>query len=398
MSDLEAFRLETRQWLEAHCPPSMRTPVTMEEQVWGGRNIRFISDDQRQWFEAMRDKGWFCPDWPVEYGGGGLTPEQHAILKQEMKQLGCRPPQVNLGVWMVGPVILEFGTEEQKREHLPPIARGEIRWCQGYSEPGAGSDLASLQTRAVREGDEFVINGSKIWTSYADHSDWIYCLVRSNPNAGNKREGITFLLFDMQTPGVSTQPIQLINGDSHFCQTFLDNVRVPVRNALGEIDKGWTVAKRVLEFERAMMADIEDSSGRSSASPADIARDLIGLDADGQLADPVLRDRIARNAMNAQAFHLTTKRVADEFAVGDWAAAMTATIFKYCGTEEEKRKHQLLMDIFGERALGWEGEGFSEQELQVPRDWLSAYTHTIAGGTSEIQLNIIAKRVLGLPD
>lgn len=396
MSNLETFRQETRAWLEANCPPSMRTPVTMDTQVWGGRNIRFSSEDQRLWFERMRDKGWFCPDWPKEYGGGGLTTEEHQVLKEEMKQLGCRPPQVNLGVWMVGPVILEFGTEEQKREHLPPIARGEIRWCQGYSEPGAGSDLASLQTKAVRDGDEFVINGSKIWTSYADHSDWIYCLVRSNPDAP-KRDGITFLLFDMQSPGVSVKPIRLTNGDSHFCQTFFDNVRVPVRNALGEIDKGWTVAKRVLEFERAMMAEIESSAGRPSDSPADIAREVIGLK-DGKLADPILRDRIARNAMNTRAFHLTTQRVMDEFAAGDWGAAMTAMTFKYCGTEEEKRKYQLLLDVLGERALGWEGEGFESRDLRITRDWLSAYTHTIAGGTSEVQLNIIAKRVLNLPD
>src|SRR5690606_12764461 len=221
VSDLDAVRRETRQGLEEDCPASMRTPISMEEQIWGGRQIELKSDDARTWFERMRDKGWFCPDWPVEYGGGGLSAAEHAILKDEMKQLGCRPPQVNLGVWMVGPAILEFGTEAQKREHLPPIARGEIRWCQGYSEPGAGSDLASLQTKAVRDGDHFVINGSKIWTSYADHSDWIYCLVRTNPDAP-KREGITFLLFDMASEGVSTKPIQLINGDRHFCQTFFD--------------------------------------------------------------------------------------------------------------------------------------------------------------------------------
>ncbi len=396
MSDLEQFRLETRAWLEANCPASMRTPVTMETQVWGARTITFASEDQRLWFERMRDKGWFCPDWPTEYGGGGLTPEQHQVLKEEMKRLKCRPPQVNLGVWMVGPAILEFGTEAQKREFLPPIARGEIRWCQGYSEPGAGSDLASLQTKAVRDGEHFIINGSKIWTSYADHSDWIYCLVRSNPEAG-KRDGITFLVFDMRSEGVSTKPIRLTNGDSHFCQTFLDNVRVPVKNAIGGIDKGWTVAKRVLEFERAMMAEIEDSAGRPADNPAEIAREVIGLQ-DGKIADPLLRDRIVQNAINTRAFHSTSRRVMDEFAAGDWSAAMTAMTFKYCGTEEEKRKYQLLLDILGERALGWEGEPFGARDLRITRDWLSAYTHTIAGGTSEIQLNIIAKRVLGLPD
>jgi len=396
LSNLETFRQETRAWLEANCPESMRTPVTMDTQIWGGRNVKFQTEDQRLWFERMRDKGWFVPDWPTQYGGGGLSPEEHQILKEEMKRLKCRPPQVNLGVWMVGPVLLEFGTEEQKREHLPKIARGEIRWCQGYSEPGAGSDLASLQTKAVRDGDHWVVNGSKIWTSYADHSDWIYCLVRSNPDAP-KRDGISFLLFDMQSEGVSVKPIQLTNGDSHFCQTFLDNVRVPVKDTVGEIDKGWTVAKRVLEFERAMMAELEDSAGRPVYTPADVAKEVIGLQ-DGKIADPLIRDRVVQNAMNHHAFQTMTRRVMDEFAAGDWGAAMTAMTFKYCGTEEEKRKYQLLLDILGERGLGWEGEPFEKRDLGIVRDWLSAYTHTIAGGTSEIQLNIIAKRVLGLPD
>ena len=398
MSDVEQFRKETRQWLEENCPESMRTPITdMGQQVWGSRNIKFLSEDQKLWFERVRDKKWFCPDWPKEYGGAGLTHEEHTILKEEMKRLGCRPAQVNLGVWMVGPVILEFGTEAQKQEFLPPIARGEIRWCQGYSEPGAGSDLAGLKTKAVRDGDEFIINGSKIWTSYADESDYIYCLVRSNPDAP-KRNGITFVVFDMQTEGVSTKTIELTNGDRHFCQTFFDDVRVPVKNVIGEIDKGWTVAKRVLEFERAMMGDIEEQAGRPDDSPANLAKQYIGTNENGEIADAVIRDRIAKNAMNHKAFSLTNQRVVDEFTAQDPLAGMAAMIIKYCGTEEEKIKYNLIMDILGSQALGWEGEGFTSEELRLARFWLSSYTHTIAGGTSEIQLNIIAKRVLGLPD
>jgi alkylation response protein AidB-like acyl-CoA dehydrogenase len=297
---------------------------------------------------------------------------------------------------MVGPAILEFGTEEQKLRHLPPIARGEIRWCQGYSEPGAGSDLAGLSTKAVREGDEFVINGSKIWTSYADHSDWIYCLVRSNPDAP-KRNGITFLLFDMASEGVSVQPIELTNGEQHFCQTFFDNVHVPVVDVLGEIDKGWTVAKRVLEHERAMMAEIEESAARPEDNTADLAKQYIGT-ADGKIADPVIRDRIAQHQMNSHSFELTMRRVEDEFVAADPLAGMAAVIAKYYGTEEDKRKYQLILDILGNRGLGWEGEEYSDDELRLPRQMMSAYAHTIAGGTSEVQLNIIAKRVLGLPD
>jgi alkylation response protein AidB-like acyl-CoA dehydrogenase len=394
---LNNFRSETRAWLEENCPESMRTPITsMDDHMWGGRNCEFISEDQRLWFERMRDKGWLAPNWDVAYGGAGLSNDEHKILKEEMKRLGCRPAHVNLGIWMVGPAILEFGTEEQKLRHLPPIARGEIRWCQGYSEPGAGSDLAGLSTKAVREGDEFVINGSKIWTSYADHSDWIYCLVRSNPDAP-KRNGITFLLFDMASEGVSVQPIELTNGEQHFCQTFFDNVHVPVVDVLGEIDKGWTVAKRVLEHERAMMAEIEESAARPEDNAADIAKQYIGTEG-GKIADPVIRDRIAQHQMNSHSFELTMRRVEDEFVAADPLAGMAAVIAKYYGTEEDKRKYQLILDILGNRGLGWEGEEYSDDELRLPRQMMSTYAHTIAGGTSEVQLNIIAKRVLGLPD
>lgn len=376
----------------------MRSPVPdMEAQSWGGRGAHFQTEDQKAWFERMRDKGWFVPDWPKEYGGAGLSGEEVAVLKEELKRISARPAHVNLGIWMAGPAIMEFGTEEQKLEHLPKIARGEMRWCQGYSEPGAGSDLAGLQCKAVREGDEFVINGSKIWTSYADESDYIYCLVRTNPDAP-KREGITFIVFDMQTEGVSTKPIELINGDAHFCQTFFDNVRVPVANVIGEIDKGWTVAKRVLELERAMMSDIEESAARHEDSPWALAKEYIGTDSQGRVSDPLLRDRIAQHAMNGKCFESTMDRVYEEFVHADPLAGLAAMVAKYQGTEEDKRKYQLIMDILGNRGLGWEGESYSEDELRMSKQHLLTYAHTIAGGTSEVQLNIIAKRVLGLPD
>lgn len=398
MDALEKFRLETREWLEANCPESMRGPVPdMESHSWGGRNAKFQTEDQKLWFERMREQRWFCPSWPEAYGGAGLDHAQESILKEELKRIEARPAHINLGIWMAGPAIMKFGTEEQKLEHLPKIARGEVRWCQGYSEPGAGSDLAGLQTKAVRDGDDFIINGSKIWTSYADESDYIYCLVRTNPDAP-KREGITFLVFDMQSEGVSTQTIELINGDHHFCQTFFDNVRVPVANVIGEIDKGWTVAKHVLELERAMMSDIEESAARHEDNPEDIAKEYIGVDADGKVADAVMRDRIAANGINAEAMELTMKRVVDEFVHQDPLAGMAAMVAKYQGTEEDKRKYQLIMDIMGTQGLGWEGESYSEDELRRSKQHLLTYAHTIAGGTSEVQLNIIAKRVLGLPD
>ena len=398
MDALDQFRQETREWLEVNCPESMRSPVpAMHEHSWGGRDVKFISDDQQHWFESMRDKQWFAPSWAPEYGGAGLDGAQQKILKEELKRINARPAHINLGIWMAGPAIMEFGTEEQKREHLPKIANGSMRWCQGYSEPGAGSDLAGLQTKAVREGDEFVINGSKIWTSYADESDYIYCLVRTNSDVP-KREGITFLVFDMSTEGVSTKTIELTNGDAHFCQTFFDNVRVPVANVIGEIDKGWTVAKRVLELERAMMAEIEESAARHEDSPEALARQYIGVDADGEITDKVLRQRIAQNSMNTESMEVTMKRVVEEFAHQDPLAGMAAMIAKYQGTEEDKRKYQLLMDILGTQGLGWSGEGYTDEELRISKQHLLTYAHTIAGGTSEVQLNIIAKRVLGLPD
>lgn len=395
MSDLKLFRQEIRAWLEENCPESMRTPATQEEQVWGGRNIEFTSEDAKIWFDRCVEKGYCVPDWPTEYGGAGFDPKQTRIFKQEMARLNCRPPQVNLGIWMAGPAILEFGTEEQKREHLPKIARGEIRWCQGYSEPGAGSDLAGLQCKAELDGDEFVINGSKIWTSYADQSDWIYCLVRSDRDAP-KHEGITFLLFDMASEGVEAKTIELITGETHFCQTFFDNVRVPKANVLGEINDGWKVAKRVLEFERNMMSDLESSASTPSATARGTGKQYLGCE-NGKIADPVFRQAIARHEVQKRAMDVTQQRIVDEFTngVGDRNVPM---ILKYVGTEEEKRKYELILKMAGEQGLGWEGDGFSEEELQLTRDWLASKTHSIAGGTSEIQLNIIAKRVLGLPE
>jgi len=395
MGDLDSFRQEIASWIDENCPQSLRSPATQEEQVWGGRHIKFPSDDAKLWFERCVEKGYCVPDWPTEYGGAGFTPEQTQIFKEEMSRLKARAPQVNLGIWMVGPVILEFGTEEQKLEHLPKIARGEIRWCQGYSEPGAGSDLAGLQTRAEDMGDHFVINGSKIWTSYADEADYIYCLVRTDPDAP-KRDGITFLLFDMTSEGVEAKPIELITGENHFCQTFFDNVKVSKSAILGEMNKGWTVAKRVLEFERNMMSDL-GSTVASTLEPRSAADRYMEKDSDGKLQNKVLREAIARHEVYKQAFDVTQQRMVDEFTHG--AGNMnTAMIFKYCGTEEEKRKYELMLKIMGEKALGWQDENnFADDELLVPFDWMGAKTHTIAGGTSEIQMNIIAKRVLGLP-
>jgi alkylation response protein AidB-like acyl-CoA dehydrogenase len=388
VSEIEQFRAETRQWLEANCPASMRAPITGDEMVWGGSRISFVSEDQRKWFERMRDRGWFVPGWPKSYGGGGLDPRQQRVLEQEMQSLGCRQPQYNLGIWMLGPVLLEFGTEEQKLEHLPRMARGEVRWCQGFSEPNAGSDLASLKTSAVRDGDDFLVNGQKIWTSSGDKADWMYALVRTDPEV-KKQEGISFILLDLASPGVTVRPIELISGKSEFCEVFFDNVRVPARNVLGGVNKGWGVAKKLLEHERAAMSKFTEGGAPSMDALATAMPYLAE-------AGPVWRDKLAASLMDQQAFSLTARRLGEMMLARENVAGLSS-IMKLVQTEQESAKYELLQQIMGQRGLGWEGEGFTADEREVAYMWLYTKSYTIAGGASEIQLNLIARRVLGLP-
>ncbi len=397
MSELKNFRTEVRAWLEENCPPSMRTPMSEAETVWGGRREPFVNPDSRLWLERMAAKGWTVPTWPTAYGGGGLSAEENRVLQQELSAIKARSPLQSFGIWMLGPVLLEFGSEEQKLEHLPKIARGEIRWCQGYSEPGAGSDLAGLQTKAEDKGDYYLVNGSKVWTSYADKADWIFCLVRTEPQAP-KHEGISFLLFDMESEGVSVTPIKLISGNSPFCQTFFDNVKAEKTNLIGEKNKGWTIAKRLLQHERQMISGIGGNSalGGSGERLEDIAKHYLGADRNGNIDDPTLRDAICQHRMNDKAFQLTLARAAEEARAGNNNGFLTS-MFKYYGSEQNKRKFELLLDIMGTQGLGWEGEGFSDDELRATRAWLRSKANSIEGGTSEVQLNVIAKRVLGLP-
>lgn len=393
---LDAFRTETRAWLEANCPPSMRTPMPAEETVWGGRKPTYINPDSKLWMDRMAARGWTAPTWPREYGGGGLSEAEASVLQEEMRALGCRVALNSFGLNMLGPVLLEFGNEAQKREHIPLIVRGEIRWCQGYSEPGAGSDLASLQTRAVLQGDHFLVNGHKIWTSYAHYADKIFCLVRTDP-AARKHDGISFILIDMAGAGVRARPIRLISGASVFCETFFENVRVPAENLVGELNKGWTIAKRLLEHERKSIGGIGDrQNSRADALIQDLAKQHAGEIA-GRIADPILRDRVAAQAMDAHAFQLTRRRAAEEAEAGASPGPLSA-MFKYYGTELNKQRFEMLLMARGTQGLGWEGDGFEEPELRNTREWLRSKANSIEGGTSEVQLNIIAKRVLGLPD
>jgi acyl-CoA dehydrogenase len=387
--EVEAFRRDTRAWLEANCPAPMRQPITDESDLcWGGRNWQFQSDAQRVWLEKMAQRGWTVPEWPRQYGGGGLSKEQARVLREEMARLKCRSPLTSFGISMLGPALLKYGNEAQKQEHIPRIVRGEIRWCQGYSEPGAGSDLASLKTRADDRGDHFLVSGSKIWTSYGDQADWIFCLVRTDFTA-RKQAGISFLLFDMQSPGISTRPIRLISGSSPFTQTFFDNVPVPKQNLLGEINQGWTIAKYLLTHERNMIGGM---GAQRVLSLSQLAIKSIGL-ASGRLAESTLRTDIARFEMDALAFALTMSRVTDEAKAGNETGAMSSML-KYYGTELNKRRAELMMSIAGTDSLKL-GEEQGDEAL-APM-WLRTKANSIEGGTSEVQLNIIAKNVLRLP-
>jgi len=392
MADLDTFRRETRAWLETNCPPEMRKPVSAEDDTfWGGRNAKFSSEPQRVWFERMRDRGWTVPHWPAEYGGGGLDGEEAKIVRQEMAAIGARQPLSSFGISMLGPALLKYGTEEQKKEHLPKITAGLIRWCQGYSEPNAGSDLASLQTRADSDGEDFIINGQKIWTSYANYADWIFCLVRTDP-AAKKHDGISFILFDMTSKGVSTKPILLISGRSPFCETFFDNVRVPKSHVVGQVNRGWDVAKYLLQHERAMISGMgERGVGRPLGQ---VAADSIGADEQGRLEDPILRGQIATFEIDEAALAAAAERMVDLAKAGQGHPAFSSAM-KYYGTELNKRRYEILMSAGGIDALEWESD--RSRGGARPRAWLRTKANSIEGGTSEVMLGIVAKRILDLP-
>jgi len=392
LNDYSNFRAQTREWLEANCPASMRSPYQSEADLcWGGRNFKFQSKDQKDWLHHMASKGWTAPTWPVEYGGGGLDKDQARILKEEMRAINARPPLYSFGIFMIGPALLKFGSEALKLQHLPPIVRGEIRWAQGYSEPNAGSDLASLQARLEDRGDHYILNGSKIWTSYGDKGDWMFCLVRSDSELP-KHGGISLVLFDMTSAGVSTRPIRLISGKSPFTETFFDNVRVEKDQVVGELNSGWSVAKYLLTHEREM---IGGSGLRQEGDEplGQVAIRHIGLK-NGQLARPALRNDIARLEIDGAALGLTMDRARDEAKAGASLGAI-ASLFKYYGTELNMRRQDMLMSIHGMHGLDWDGP--QSKEGHIPRSWLRSRGNSIEGGTSEIQLNIVAKRVLGLP-
>ena len=384
----DQFRTVIRDWLSEYCPPWARGAGPVEA---GGKKHP-PEGDARLWLDRCAERGFTVPMWPKEYGGAGLSNRQYQILLEEMRHISARSPLAGMGIGLIGPTLLEFGTDEQKRRHLPAIARGEVRWCQGYSEPNAGSDLAGLQTRAISDGDRYIINGQKIWTSGANHSDWMFCLVRTDPEAP-KHEGISLLLLDMDQPGVETRPIRLISGDSPFCETFFIDAVALKSDLVGDLNRGWGIGKRLLQHERSGMTILMGGSV-TAITPQHPYHPLLTRYG---TRDPALVDQVIRHEMRERAFRLTQRRTVAESDDSATPGPQTS-IFELCQAELEKEAANLKALLRGTQGLGWEGEGFSHDDVASTRNWLSIKRRSIARGSNEIQMNIIAKRVLGLPD
>ncbi|MDA7829488.1 acyl-CoA dehydrogenase family protein [Gammaproteobacteria bacterium] len=396
MEQLENFRQEVKSWLDENCPASMRNgadPAIPTDEVWGGRKAQYKNPESKIWLDRMGQKGWTMPTVAKEYGGGGLSKEEVKILNEEMWMIGAKGPLLSFGIWMLAPVLLEYGTEEQKKEHLPKIIKGEIRWCQGYSEPGSGSDLASLATKAEDIGEHFLVNGQKVWTSYADKADWIFALVRTGPKEP-KHDGISFLLIDMETQGVSTKPITLISGKSPFCETFFDDVKVTKANLIGELNAGWTIAKALLQHEREFISKfgLASAMGSGGKDIVSLAKKHLGEE-NGKISNGFYRSEITAHKIKEHAFGLTLKRAGDEGG----KASPTASMFKLYGTEHNKMRHELMVAVTGINGVAWDGDEFDDDEKNLTKSWLRTKGNSLEGGTSEVQLNVISKRVLGLP-
>ena len=391
-ADLDGFRTQAREWLEANFPKSLAHDTEAQTRAMAG-GVE-LTGDMALWRDRMGEKGWGVPTWPAQYGGGGLSPQEARVLNQEMAALGAWNPIGGMGVGMFGPTLLEYGTEDQKKKYIPDIATAKVRWCQGFSEPGAGSDLAALQTKAEDKGDHWLVNGQKIWTSGGQWADMIFCLVRTDTT--KKHEGISFVVFSMHQPGVEVRPIRLIAGSSPFCETFFTDVKVPKENLIGPLNGGWTVAKRLLQHERSGMGGRAGEGGKREALGV-IAKKYVGEDEQGRLADLDLRTRIVMNDMDLKALQQTVKRAALE-AKGNSGPSATTSIMKNANMKVAQDRAELTLEFMGHQGLGWEGADFTEEELAAVRGWLAGKAGSIYGGSNEVQNNIISKRILGLPD
>ncbi|MBU6268690.1 MAG: acyl-CoA dehydrogenase family protein [Sphingomonadales bacterium] len=384
----QEFRLEARAWLRSNFPAALQGVNGLKFQ--GSAKAAAADDDFQTWRQRMAGKGWGVPAWPVAYGGAGLSADQAKVIAEEIAALGAFNPIRSYGQMMLGPTLLEFGTEAQKLEHLPPIARHERRWCQGFSEPGAGSDLASLQTRATDMGDHWVVNGQKIWTSGADEADWCFALVRTDTS--KKQGGISFLLIDMKSPGIEARPIVLISGATHFCEVFFNDVKVPKGNLVGAVNGGWTVAKRLLQYERGNLAEVK--AGQPALAP--LAHEMVGTDSDGRIADPDLRGRLIANGMRQAAYTATLARFAEEAAQGGPGNGVSVSKNLWSGIAQQSA--ELLLEVLGHDGLGWSAQGYARTGYEATRAFMHSRAFSIYGGSYEVQNNITAKRSLGLPE
>ena len=388
--ELEDFRAEARTWLLANFPAALKGKGAL-----AAAELTTPNPDLAAWRKAIGAKGWATPTWPTEYGGGGMTPQQARVLTQEMSKIGAfNPMMFGMGVTMIGPTILDYGTDAQKAQHIPPIVRGDVQWCVGYSEPNAGSDLASLQMKCEDAGDHWVINGQKTWTSGAQYSDWCGALVRTDFTA-KKHEGISFMLINMRQPAIEPRPIALIAGASPFCETFFTDATAPKDALLGELNGGWSVGKRLLQHERASQTG--GSNGGRAVPLQDLAKRYLEVDEDGLLADRDLRTRLTHHLMDARVHGLTLSRVVAE-SKGASGATNGASILKNSATIVAQTRAELTLEIMGGQGLGWTGAAFSNEEIETVRGWLGGKAMSIYGGSVEVQNNIISKRILGLPD
>ncbi|HEV8474946.1 MAG TPA: acyl-CoA dehydrogenase family protein [Methylomirabilota bacterium] len=383
-----AFRDEVRAWIGDNLDPAVRDRVL---------NYRELSkDDLLGWHRTLAKKGWVAPSWPKEWGGTDWTVVQRYIFEEECTAAGC-PLVVPFGVRMCAPVLLRFGTDAQKQRFLPRMYNGDDFWVQGYSEPGAGSDLASLKTRAVRDGDHYVVTGQKIWTTLGQYGDWIFCLVRTDPAREKRQEGISFLLIDMASPGITVRPIVLLDQGHEVNEIFFDDVKVPVENLVHEEHKGWTVAKYLLGYERMGTGNISMCKRELARVKVLAARATSG----GRplLADPRFADRLARVEVELMALEITNLRFLDQLRGGRPPGA-EVSLLKIKGTEIQQALTELMMQTAGPLAHAFRpvdsGAAFDAFTASLMPRYCNVRKATIYAGSNEIQRNIIAKMTLGL--
>ncbi|MHA2943908.1 acyl-CoA dehydrogenase family protein [Ralstonia mannitolilytica] len=389
----DAFRQEVRSWLQANLPKDIQDKVL--------NHRRLNRDDFVRWHKALAAKGWSVPHWPVEWGGTGWSPIQKHIWDEECAQIGA-PGVLPFGVSMVAPVIMKYGNEAQKRYYLPRILDCTDWWCQGYSEPGSGSDLASLKTRAVREGDHYIVNGQKTWTTLGQHADMIFCLVRTDPEA-KKQEGISFLLIDMKTPGITVRPIIMLDEEHEVNEVFFDNVKVPVENLIGEENRGWTYAKYLLGHERTGIARV----GNSKRELAFLKRVALQHQKNGKplLEDPVFAAKVASLEIELLALEMTVLRVVSSESAGK-GPGPEASLLKIKGTQIQQMLTELMVEAAGPYAQPFNPsylEGETQQAITGDNDaaplapyYFNYRKTSIYGGSNEIQRNIISQMILGV--